>query len=95
LDFSDGNLIFTFDLETDVDPQNLVRFVKRHARTSRFMGQRKLKIWIGSRPPLDALLEAKRILKEIDELSGVNGGAERAARPPAPGDLEMDSTALG
>jgi transcription-repair coupling factor (superfamily II helicase) len=66
LDVGEGGLIFTLSPDTDMDPERLVKLVESKPKRFQFLSERKLKVKIVKQPPLEALLEAKRIAQEFD-----------------------------
>ena len=65
LDVSSESLLFTFSPESNLEPQNLLKLVERDPQSYEFLSEQKLKVKIGEKPPLDALLEAKRVTSAL------------------------------
>jgi transcription-repair coupling factor (superfamily II helicase) len=65
LDVSPEGFTITFSPDTPVRPEKLVTLVKRDPRKYRFLSERKLKIRLTLRPPLEALDDAKRVLADF------------------------------
>ncbi len=66
LDISAGSLVLTFGEHPRVKPERLVNLVRTDPGRYRFLSEKKLRIKIDGRTPLDSLLEAKRIIPELE-----------------------------
>ncbi len=66
LDVSRDALTFTFSNETTVDPVKAVKLVKEAPRKFEFLSEGKLRAKIHKESTLEALIEAKRIIGELD-----------------------------
>ncbi|MGD2127395.1 MAG: transcription-repair coupling factor [Desulfobacteraceae bacterium] len=69
LDLTQGNLIFTFSSDTTMDPEALVQVVGSEPEKFQFLSERKLKVRLSTRPPLESLLEAQRTIRKLDVLA--------------------------
>jgi transcription-repair coupling factor (superfamily II helicase) len=69
LDVASEGLTITFSPDTLVRPEKLVSLAKRDPRRYRFLSERKLKIRLTPRPPLEALDDAKRVLADFQSES--------------------------
>jgi hypothetical protein len=65
LDVSTDALTFSFSPEFHVEPEKVVSLVERDPNRFQFLSERKLKVKIDEKPPLDALREAAWITKEL------------------------------
>jgi transcription-repair coupling factor (superfamily II helicase) len=65
LDVTPEGLTITFSPDTLVRPEKLVALAKRDPRKYRFLSERKLKVRLAPRPPLEALDDAKKILADF------------------------------
>jgi transcription-repair coupling factor (superfamily II helicase) len=72
LDVGGGGLILTFSEDTKVAPERLVRMAGNKPRRLRFLSERKLRIDTGKEVPLEALLEAEKIIRDLD-FAGAEG----------------------
>ncbi|MBW1805214.1 MAG: transcription-repair coupling factor [Deltaproteobacteria bacterium] len=68
LDVNREALVFNFDSETSVDPERLVSFVGRNMRRFQFLSETRLKVRVFKESALEALLEARRIIRELGDL---------------------------
>ena len=66
LDISAVSLLLTFTEHTRVRPERLVSLVRKNPGRYRFVSERKLKVKVNSRSALDSLLEAKKIIPELE-----------------------------
>jgi len=66
LDISQGAFAFTFSPQTPMDPQRLVQSVEKAPNKFRFLSANKLAVKIDGLRPLEALLEARRVIKAFD-----------------------------
>ena len=79
LDVTDDGLIFTFSLDTDMEPERLVQLVENQPKKYQFLSERKFKVMIGKQPPLETLHEAERI---IPGFANVQHGVTTQVYPP-------------
>jgi transcription-repair coupling factor (superfamily II helicase) len=70
LDISAGSLLLTFAEHTRVKPETLVNLVRTNPGRYRFLSEKKLKIKLDSRRPLDSLREAERIIPQWEAEKG-------------------------
>ena len=70
LDIGAGSLLLTFAEHTRVKPETLVNLVRTNSGRYRFLSEKKLKIKIDVRSPLDSLREAERIIPLLEAEQG-------------------------
>jgi len=65
LDVVPDGLIVTFPEDTAVNPAKLIILVKKQPKRFRFLTDRKLKVRLPTCQPLEALLEAKKVIQAL------------------------------
>jgi len=65
LDVAPEGLLVTFPEDTMVNPDKLIALVKKEPRKYRFLTERKLKVRMPAGPPLQALLESKKVIQAM------------------------------
>jgi len=73
LDVAPEGLSLTFSPDTKVRPEKVVELVRRAPGRFGFLSDRKLRVRLSNRPPLEGLSEAKKIVREL-EASASRGG---------------------
>ena len=63
LDVRQGGLIFTFSLDTKMDPEKVVHWFEDRPERFQFLSDRKLKVATGTETPLEALIKGKNVLE--------------------------------
>jgi transcription-repair coupling factor (superfamily II helicase) len=69
LDVRNESVIFTFAPDSTLEPEKLVKLVESKPRNFQFLSERKLKAKIHKHSPLDALLEVKGIIRELQRIA--------------------------
>ena len=69
LDAGSDGLLFTFTLDTKVDPDGLIDLMKKRPKRFRFLSDRKLKVHLIKQRPLEALFAARDVIRGF-ELAG-------------------------
>ncbi len=63
LDVRHNGLIFTFSLDTKIEPEKVIKWFEDRPERFQFLGNEKLKVGTGTEKPLDALIQGKMILE--------------------------------
>jgi transcription-repair coupling factor (superfamily II helicase) len=63
LDVTNESLYFSFSPDTKIDPENLIRRVKKAPHKYRFQSDKRLKVTINRKSPLEALLATKETIE--------------------------------
>ena len=66
LDVTHETLTFTFSPDTNMEPEELVKWVGREPKKFQFLSERKLKARVDKQSHLEALHEVKRIVQKFE-----------------------------
>ena len=75
LDVAPEGLSLTFSPDTKVRPERVVELVRRAPGRFGFLSDRKLRVRLANRPPLEGLSEAKKIVRELEASASRGGGS--------------------